>query len=359
MYNLSFGLTAITAFSISYAFAPSKILKISRKSCITYKNLERKNDQSIDSSFLNQSSLVSLSSRTIVTTKDRSLLYSCSNDAASIKKRLEADNDLHDGEYWFDKGIHSLGNIGFYGGLHAALAPLITKLIDIRAYHGVDIRLKVAKELSKYIDSDKARVLDLCCGVGFSTRALQKAFPDAESIIGVDTSVEMLSMAKFNKHLEHMKSAFQWKHKNMSSKKKTKGLEGSKRSAAVQAKLSTNAVAKFTEGNAENTLYPANSFNLVTIMYGFHETPWKGRQKIAKEVRRLLHSGGVLAVIDLASDYVPSRPMLAGEPYVLEYKKNIHHQLNSLKGFTRARYKSLVPGHVGMWIMNKRQSLIS
>ena len=91
-----------------------------------------------------------------------------------------------------------------------------------------------------------------------------------------------------------------------------------------------------------------------------------GRQRILQEVRRLLSPGGVLAIIDIATDYQPSASMLAGEPYgepsdvcsallcnrlqsgyrvappttliVLEYKKNIHRQLNNQKGFLRTTY---------------------
>lgn len=40
-----------------------------------------------------------------------------------------------------------------------------------------------------------------------------------------------------------------------------------------------------------------------------------GRQRILQEARRLLSPGGVLAVIDIATDYEPSPSMLAGEPY--------------------------------------------
>ena len=37
------------------------------------------------------------------------------------------------------------------------------------------------------------RVVDLCCGVGFSTRALRDAFPQPETtVVGVDTSPEMV-----------------------------------------------------------------------------------------------------------------------------------------------------------------------
>ena len=87
--------------------------------------------------------------------------------------------------------------------------------------------------------------------------------------------------------------------------------------------------------------------------YAFHEAPQKGRQRILEEARRLLSPGGVLAVIDISSEYTPSKGMLAGEPYVVEYQKNIHRQLGSQRGFTRAQYKNLVPGHVGMWVLKR------
>lgn len=46
-------------------------------------------------------------------------------------------------EYWFDQRIHSLGNTGPTGALHAAMAIGITKLIDFMAYDGVNVRQQV------------------------------------------------------------------------------------------------------------------------------------------------------------------------------------------------------------------------
>lgn len=53
------------------------------------------------------------------------------------------DKDCDD-EYWFNSKIHTLGNTGFTGGLHAAMAPFATKVIDFFAYDGVDIRSVVS-----------------------------------------------------------------------------------------------------------------------------------------------------------------------------------------------------------------------
>lgn len=46
-------------------------------------------------------------------------------------------------EYWFDQRIHSLGNTGPTGALHAAMAVGVTKLIDFVAYDGINVRQQV------------------------------------------------------------------------------------------------------------------------------------------------------------------------------------------------------------------------
>jgi hypothetical protein len=61
---------------------------------------------------------------------------------AEERKKWGVDN-AYAQEYWFDDRIHTLGNTGLGGALHAALAPISTKCIDQFAYDGVDIRAKV------------------------------------------------------------------------------------------------------------------------------------------------------------------------------------------------------------------------
>jgi trans-aconitate methyltransferase len=63
----------------------------------------------------------------------------------------------------------------------------------ISAYCGTTVcTLQLATELAQLVGKQKARVVDLCCGVGFSTRALQAALPDAETVVGVDASPQMV-----------------------------------------------------------------------------------------------------------------------------------------------------------------------
>lgn len=100
-------------------------------------------------------------------------------------------------------------------------------------------------------------------------------------------------------------------------------------------------------------LLPTNS---IPRRYGFHEIPRLARSRVASEAHRILQEGGKLAIVDISSDYNPSPSMLAGEPYVLEYKKNIHQQLESLPGFTNYSYQTIVPGQVGLWLLTADKS---
>lgn len=83
---------------------------------------------------------------------------------AIVRKRWEivvdkAPSDYVD-QYWYNPTIHTFGNIGFFGGLHAAMAPLSTKIIDNVAYDGEDVRSTVRYELQHQLHwSEKPRDL--------------------------------------------------------------------------------------------------------------------------------------------------------------------------------------------------------
>jgi hypothetical protein len=61
-----------------------------------------------------------------------------------VTLRKQFGYDEYPSEYWFDNNIHTLGNTGMLGYLHAAVAPLATKLIDNSAYDGDDVRSMVS-----------------------------------------------------------------------------------------------------------------------------------------------------------------------------------------------------------------------
>lgn len=160
-----------------------------------------------------------------------------------------------------------------------------------------------------------------------STRALASAFQDtAEVVIGVDTSPEMIAMARNNLKFEELRDIV--KKIKISSKISSNFLLDINMllqeiqicliqpMSSVYTKVNSMWQFKkllFAQGNAERVKVAANSFDLVTIMYAFHEIPFNARYRILREARRLLKDGGTLAIIDISTDYNPSPAMLAGK----------------------------------------------
>jgi ubiquinone/menaquinone biosynthesis C-methylase UbiE len=264
-------------------------------------------------------------------------------------------------EYWFDNRIHTFGNTGMWGGVHAVMTPLVTRMIDDIPYGGIDARNVVTEYLRKYTNKPNACILDLCCGVGMSTRALSNAFQDAEFIVGVDTSPEMLSVARFTTKYHNVMNILQ--SFRVCSNVITDFI---KMVVDIQIALSPWTMYSknnkqlsypiYSRGNAERVKVPKQSFDLVTIMYAFHEIPKLARYRILREARRLLKDGGTLAIVDINEDFNPPPSMLAGEPYVLEYQKNIMRQMDSIQGFGNRKSVDVVPGHVHMWVLTRESN---
>ena len=73
-----------------------------------------------------------------------SLKGTTTEEAVQLQRQKWGVDHQYANEYWFDKRIHTLGNHGFWGALHAAMAPISTKVIDMAAYDGIDIRKVVS-----------------------------------------------------------------------------------------------------------------------------------------------------------------------------------------------------------------------
>lgn len=184
----------------------------------------------------------------------------------TFRPRVKLGRDDMPTEYWFDNRIHTFGNTNFWGGVHASVAPFATWLIDTKAYDGVDARLRVAHDLRQRFGKVNARILDLCCGVGMSTRALASAFEDAEVICGIDTSPEMVEMAKFISKYQALVAAMQFKtdtNMNLLEKVINTVLEIKN---SIFSSYNRHVKLIYTIGNGERIKVPKNTFDIVTIM---------------------------------------------------------------------------------------------
>jgi ubiquinone/menaquinone biosynthesis C-methylase UbiE len=199
-------------------------------------------------------------------------------------------------KYYYDRRIHNFGNIGLGGKIHSLLAPYATKLIDDKCYNSVNIRQVILSNYNQDFYNKYERLpklIDLCCGTGSSTATNQ---------LGIDTSLPMLRAAK--------------------------------------AQLSTT---QFIKGNAENYGQP-QEFDTATLMFAFHEMPNYAHHKIIKNAKKITKHETI--IVDISPNYSPSKLMLIGEPYLLNYKATIQDLLQKHQ-FTYLEY---IPNHVGLWI---------
>lgn len=157
-----------------------------------------------------------------------------------------------------------------FGGFHASVAPFATWLIDTKAYNGVDARKNVSEILRQRFSKPKPRIADLGCGVGMSTRALASAFQDAEVICGIDTSAEMIGMAKFISKYQALMDSLQPRDKTGDSKKMhwlysiIKTVMNIRH--AIYDSYNSRSRIVYAIGNAERVKVQKNTFDLVTIM---------------------------------------------------------------------------------------------
>jgi len=204
-------------------------------------------------------------------------------------------------KYYYDRRIHNFGNIGLGGHIHSLLAPYATKLIDDKCYNSVNIRQSILSNYNQNFYNKHERLpklIDLCCGTGSSTATNQ---------LGIDSSEEMLRQAR---------------------------------------KISNR---QFIKGNAENYGQP-QEFDTATLMFAFHEMPNYAHHKIIKNAKKITKHD--ILIVDISPNYSPSKLMLSGEPYLLNYKATIQELLEKHQ-FTYLEY---IPNHVGLWVYSHKHN---
>lgn len=202
--------------------------------------------------------------------------------------------------YWSDPRIHTFGNNNW---IHALVAPTFTNSLDKYVYGGNLRELCLEYFVKPIIDEPKV-ILDIGCGTGMSSVAINKVWNNSK-ITAVDTSHQMISCAKAFQH----KKNIQYLHENGHFY----GVDEKK--------------------------------DLSTIMFMLHETPQCARLDLLK---KLSETSSLTVVVDIATNYSPSEAMLWGEPFLLEYQKNIDTDFKN--NFKYVQRHTLVPDHAIMWI---------
>ena len=141
------------------------------------------------------------------------------------------------------------------------------------------LRSSVHQVLAKYHPTPVRDILDLGCSVGISTLALHRYYTRTQNTpvrtVGLDLSPYMLAVAK---------------------KRDEKG-----------------EIAEWKHSQAEETGFPDNSFDLVTLQFVIHELPRRATGEIFQEVLRILRPGGTIAIVDNN----PKSPVIQNRPPAL------------------------------------------
>jgi len=118
--------------------------------------------------------------------------------------------------------------------------------------------------VAEYLRVPVQDVLDIGCSIGVSTHYLHQFFQKRQSssvkVTGLDLSPFMLAVARFQD--------------------------------------TQQAIARWVHATSEETGFPDDSFDLVTMQFVIHELPRYATQAIFQEVKRILRPGGCFALLD-------------------------------------------------------------
>lgn len=169
--------------------------------------------------------------------------------------------------------------------------------------------------LTEKITTAPQDILDIACGVGMSTFALQEVYPQAK-LTGLDLSPYFLTVARYRSR--QRQASINWIH------------------AAAEATGLADA-----------------SFDLVSIFLLFHELPQSAAREILREIRRIVRPGGHFTFMDMN----PQSPIYAQmpayiltllkstEPYMDEYFTFDMEQELLAAGFSRVSITANSPRH--------------
>ncbi|MBC7972086.1 MAG: methyltransferase domain-containing protein [Verrucomicrobia bacterium] len=267
------------------------------------------------------------------------------------------------------------GNLGWNPALevevaaHAAHARIWK---DAGATGDARLRQSYHDVLKAQLPVAPSNILDIGCSVGMSTFALQTAFPDAQ-VTGLDLSPYFLAVAKYRGEVRgegrgerRQEAGGRGQEAEGEESLLTTNNLGEAMPEALQlttpstqnSKLRTQNSPSHTSPSwlhaaAEATGLPDASFDLVSACLLFHELPQSAAVTIIQEARRLLRSGGYLAIMDMnpQSDIFAKMPpyvktlLKSTEPYLDEYFTLDLEGTIAAAGFTQPTVTCNSPRH--------------
>ena len=204
--------------------------------------------------------------------------------------------------------VHTMGNTGALGMMHAWLLPLIWLWIRHSTFDGLDVRevaLKNVADLEHYPKHSLA--VDLGTSTGGMARTLRC---NGFSTVGVDTSATMLGLARI---------------------------------------YSPNI--PFYKGNVCTCELPRAS--IYTLSFLMHEMPMEAQYMALRNALRRRNQNGCVCVIDIHPDVVVKHTYTGYEPFLQDYLKNIENVIRSSARMHRCKVASydVVKGYVKQWII--------
>ena len=204
----------------------------------------------------------------------------------------------------------------------------------VREILGREISGRVSQNQKK---EKQLQILDIGCGAGLSTRAIAAEVQNLERsnitiiLTGIDASQERIATAK-TKDIDHTNS-------NLNE--------------CLQNSQPTT-ITRYIKADAKKIPFRRHSFDLVFVMYVFHETSYRARENILREAKRVLKPEGILAIVDISRDYEASSHSSSGKTYLQEYQQNFKGQLSALPGMISLAEGIVVPEHVVLYVSAKK-----
>ena len=215
------------------------------------------------------------------------------------RKQLESPDLAYPDYYLRSFHAYETGNLSWQAATEVEFASYAAHAHiwpELGAKGDAKLRQSYHDHLQHHIPSVPKDILDMGCGAGLSTFALQTTYPQAQ-LTGLDLSPYFLAIAQYQSRKRQ--SPIHWLHRA-----------------------------------AEQTHLPDQSFDLISLCLVCHELPRTATQQIFKEARRLLRPNGHLAIMDMNPQSEVHKKL---PPYVLTLLKSTEPYLDDYFTFDIAQ----------------------